>query len=155
MSSYVNSVLSKNERILYQGRISVWSLLPMVIAGLLLLPLFFIGVLFLIAAALRYVSTEMAVTSKRVIAKQGFIRRTTIELNLSRIESIQVDQGILGRIFDYGSIIVAGAGNPRAPVSGISKPLAFRKAVVEAQEAGSESDAPVKSTQALATAGAD
>lgn len=151
MSSYVNSVLAKNERVLYHGRVSLWSLSPSIVLGVLLLPAFFIGLLFLAAAAIRYMSTEMAVTNKRVIAKQGLISRTTIELSLARIESIQVDQSILGRICDFGSIVVSGAGNPQAPVVGISHPLLFRKAVVEAQEAAAENGSSVCVGQSLAT----
>jgi uncharacterized membrane protein YdbT with pleckstrin-like domain len=49
-----------------------------------------------------------------VIAKFGFISRSTVELNIHKIESIQVDQGIFGRLFNFSSIIVAGAGNPQA-----------------------------------------
>lgn len=154
MSSYVHSVLTSNERVRYHGRVSVWSLAPMILLGVVLLPAFFIGALFLVAALLRYVSTEMAVTNKRVIAKQGFIRRSTIELNLARVESIQVDQGILGRIFDFGSIVVSGSGNPQAPVIGISQPLRFRKAVVEAQEDASSANGCQVDGPMVATAGA-
>jgi len=71
-----------------------------------------------------------------VIAKVGLISRKTIELNLQKIESIQVDQSILGRLFNFGSIVVAGAGNPQAPVRGISSPMNFRRAFIEAQENG-------------------
>lgn len=133
MGSYVDSVLSRGEVVHYRARCSVWSLLPLIVLGVATL-MFAVGVLFLIAAALRYYSTEMAVTSKRVVAKTGFISRSTVELNLQKVESIQVEQGILGRIFDFGTIVVSGAGNPQAPVRGISQPLAFRSAVLEAQE---------------------
>jgi uncharacterized membrane protein YdbT with pleckstrin-like domain len=82
----------------------------------------------------RYFTTELAITNKRVIAKFGLIRRNTIEMNISKVESIQVDQGILGRMFNFGSILVAGAGDPKAPIPGISEPLKFRKMFFEVQE---------------------
>ena len=55
-----------------------------------------------------YKTTEIAITNKRIIAKFGFISRRTIEINLQKIESIQVDQNVLGRLLDYGTIVIAG-----------------------------------------------
>ena len=83
----------------------------------------------------------MAFTNKRVIAKFGFISRKTIELNISKVESIQVNQGILGRIFNYGTLIVSGAGNPQAPIPGISDPMAFRRSFMESQDQAAQPQA--------------
>lgn len=135
--SYVESALTSGENVLHIGKTSIWSMLPLIILGFVTLPLFGLGLIFFLSAAIRYYTTELAVTNKRVIAKTGLISRQTIELNLSKIESIRVDQSILGRMFNFGSIIVAGAGNPQAPVIGISEPMEFRKAFISAQE-GSE-----------------
>jgi uncharacterized membrane protein YdbT with pleckstrin-like domain len=132
--SYVQSSLTSGESIQHMGKISVWALLPMLLLGLITLPIFGLGLIFIITAAIRYWTTELAITNKRVIAKVGLISRNTIELNLSKIESIRVDQSILGRIFNFGGIIVAGAGTPQAPVVGISNPMEFRKAFITAQE---------------------
>jgi uncharacterized membrane protein YdbT with pleckstrin-like domain len=137
MASYVEGSLTNGEQVIYQGKVSVWSLLPLIILGFIFL-FGLIGILFWIAAAIRYFTTELAITNKRVIAKFGLISRSTIEINLQKIESIQVNQGILGRIFDYGSIVVSGAGNPQAPIPGISKPLQFRRAFLDTQESNSK-----------------
>lgn len=137
MASYVEGSLTNGEQVIYQGKVSVWSLLPLIILGFIFL-FALIGILFWIAAAIRYFTTELAITNKRVIAKFGLISRSTIEINLQKIESIQVNQGILGRIFDYGSIVVSGAGNPQAPIPGISKPLQFRRAFLDTQESNSK-----------------
>lgn len=134
MGSYVESTLSDGENIQYRANVSIWSLLPLLILGLILLPFFGIGLLFWMWAAIHYFTTEMAVTDRKVIAKTGFIRRNTIELLLSRVESIRVDQSILGRMLNYGSIVVAGGGNPQAPIPGIASPLEFRKNFVAIQE---------------------
>lgn len=138
MTSYVESALTSGESIVYQGKVSIWSLVPLMVLGLILLPLWGVGILFWIAAAVRYYTTELSITNKRVIAKFGLISRSTIEINIHKIESIQVNQGIFGRIFNFGSIIVAGAGNPQAPVPGISSPLEFRRAFIDTQERYSE-----------------
>jgi uncharacterized membrane protein YdbT with pleckstrin-like domain len=127
MSSYVHNNLLTGETVIYEGKVSVWSLLPLIVLGALTIAFMGLGLIFWIAAAIKYISTELAITNKRVIAKFGFISRKTIEINLAKIESIQVDQGIIGRIFNFGSLVVSGAGNPQAPIPGISEPMQFRR----------------------------
>ncbi|MBF6615482.1 MAG: PH domain-containing protein [Candidimonas sp.] len=134
MAAYVDKVLTKGEKVLYQGRVSAWSLMSEFIFGLVTLPFFGFGALIWAGALIRYFTTELAITNKRVIAKFGLISRSTIEINLQRIESVQVNQSVIGRIFNYGSVVVSGAGNPQAPIPGISSPLTFRRVFVEAQE---------------------
>lgn len=136
MSSYVEGALVKDERILQLGHISLWSLWHIIAAGVVLLPVFGLGLIFLAIAYVRYKSVELAVTTKRVIVKHGFIRRQTIEMNLSKVESIQVEQGVLGRLFDFGTLIVSGTGASHAPLTGIAEPMGFRKAFIEAQDSG-------------------
>lgn len=135
MGTYVQGSLTPGEQIVYEGEVSIWSLLPLVIVGFIFLFAMGLGLIFWLIAYIRYKTTEMAVTNKRIIAKFGFISRTTIELNLRKAESIQVHQGILGRLFNFGSIVVSGGGSPQAPVPGISRPLEFRRAFLAAQEA--------------------
>lgn len=67
------------------------------------------------------------VTSKRVITKLGLIRRNTIELNHKKVESFHVHQSIIGRIFDYGTIIIIGAGGGKTSIPDIDSPLEFRR----------------------------
>lgn len=127
MTSYIESTLSRDENIVYRANISLWSLAPLIIVGIILLPAYLIGAIPLIWVLIYYKSTEIALTNKRVIAKFGFISRNTIEINLVKIESIQVHQGIFGRIFNYGTLIISGAGTPKAQIPNISRPLEFRK----------------------------
>lgn len=70
---------------------------------------------------------EFAITNKRVIVKTGLIRRKTVELNLTKIESVNVNQSILGRILGFGSIQIVGTGGTRESFTNIRKPLRFRK----------------------------
>ena len=134
MSSYVEGALVEGERIVHTGRISLWSLWHYIGLGILLLPLFGAGLIFLLIAWIQYQSTELAVTTKRVIVKHGFIRRRTVEINLNKAESIQVDQGVLGRVFDFGTLLIAGTGTSHAPLNGIADPMEFRRAFIEAQD---------------------
>lgn len=134
MTSYIDGALIKDERVIYVGHISLWSLAPLIALGFLTVWLFGLGLIFWIVAYIRYKTTELAFTNKRVIAKFGFISRSTVELNINKVESIQVQQGILGRIFNFGTLVISGAGNPQAPILGISEPMAFRRAFMEAQD---------------------
>lgn len=85
----------------------------------------------IIQAAIFMYSTELAVTTHRTLAKFGLIRRSTIELRSDRIEAISVDQSILGRIFNYGSISLQGIGGSKAPIPYITDPLAFRASALK------------------------
>ena len=76
-------------------------------------------------------TTELAITTKRVIAKVGFIKRETIELNHTMVESINVSQGIFGRMFDFGTLSINGSGGGKTPIKSICSPLKFRKAAME------------------------
>lgn len=133
MSSYVEEVLVADEKIVHLGHISLWSMWHLIALGIITLPIV-IGLFFLGQAYIRYKTTELAITSKRVIVKTGFIRRSTIEINLNKVESIQVDQEIFGRLFNFGTLLISGAGNPQAPIAGISNPIEFRKAFISAQD---------------------
>jgi uncharacterized membrane protein YdbT with pleckstrin-like domain len=134
MGSFVQSTLGKDEKIIGEGRVSGWALVPSIIIGIITIPLFGLGIIIILSAVFTYISTELAVTNKRVVAKTGFIKRHTIELNLSKVESIQVHQGLFGRILNYGSLVVSGAGNPQAPIPNIADPMSFRRLATEAQE---------------------
>lgn len=134
MASYIEEALISDERVLYTGNISLWSLSHLIAAGIVLLPVFGIGLAFLLVAWIRYKTTELAVTNKRVIAKSGFISRHTVEININKVDGIQVMQSIPGRLFNFGSLIISGTGAQQAPIPGISNPLDFRRAFMTAQD---------------------
>lgn len=75
----------------------------------------------------RAATSEFAITNKRVIIKVGLISRRTLEINLSKIESVNVDQNIWGRIFGYGNLTVIGTGGTRETFNTISRPMEFRE----------------------------
>jgi uncharacterized membrane protein YdbT with pleckstrin-like domain len=135
MASYIDQVLINDERVLYRARLSKWSLWPQILFGALLVPLFGIGLLLWLWAWILYATTELAITNKRVIAKTGLIERRTTEMFLEKIESIQVDQSILGRLFDFGSVVISGTGIHSAPFKNISDPLALRRNFMMAADA--------------------
>ena len=133
MASYVDSALTEGERVLYTGHLSWWTQFWYLVFFFLIVPL--------IIAWVRRSSTELAITNKRVIAKFGFVTRDTIEINLQKIETVQVHQGVMERLLNYGTIMIAGGGTPQEPIPGVADPMAFRKAFLEAQEAARKNHA--------------
>ena len=90
-----------------------------------------VAIISLMKALIAKLSTELAVTSKRVIAKVGFIGRTTAELNHSKVESFNVEQSIFGRIFGFGTVIVNGTGANKTTIPNIDSPLEFRRSAMQ------------------------
>ncbi|HEX3882446.1 MAG TPA: PH domain-containing protein [Stellaceae bacterium] len=80
-------------------------------------------------AAIRQVTTELAVTDRRVIYKAGLISRHTLEMNRSKIESVDVDQSLLGRVLSFGTIVVRGTGGSLEPIRLVRDPLSFRSCI--------------------------
>jgi uncharacterized membrane protein YdbT with pleckstrin-like domain len=93
-----------------------------------------VGVVSLIRALVYWLTTELAVTTKRVIAKLGLIRRETIELNHSKVESFQVSQSVFGRIFNFGTVTVCGSGGNKAGIRSIRGPMEFRRQAMGASD---------------------
>ena len=101
---------------------------PFVVLGLKIVAALFglLAVLSGLGALIRRSTTELAVTDRRVIFKTGIFQRHTMEMNRSKVETVGVDQSILGRILGYGTIIVRGTGGSFEPIPFIGDPLAFR-----------------------------
>jgi tetratricopeptide (TPR) repeat protein len=95
-----------------------------------------VGIVMAISALINYFTSEFGVTNKRIIAKVGFVRRRSLEVLLSKIEGIQVDQGIIGRLLNYGSVVISGTGGSKDPFKKIGKPLIFRKSAQEQIDGG-------------------
>src|SRR5579862_8464384 len=126
--SYLDQVLQPGERVLYRTTVS-WtlflpgialivlailifaSLSPSVWRAILLVIVGVPAIVFLVRAWFTRWTTEIAVTNSRIILKRGFIRRHTIEMHMDKVESVDVDQSLLGRLFNYGDITVRGVGS--------------------------------------------
>ena len=145
MSSYVDSVLADGERIAYRAAISHWKFfLSYLVGSLFLLAalgayvvigdhagaslapatiLLVIGLALILSAVIRRQTTELVLTDRRIITKRGLVSRDTVEMNLNKVESLHVNQGLLGRVLDYGDVTVVGTGASLEPLRGIARPL--------------------------------
>ena len=86
---------------------------------------------FMLAGAwIRRKTTEIVVTDKRIIFKEGLVRRRTMEMNMHKVESVDVVQSIAGRIFGYGAIVIRGTGSTYEPLRMVDDPLTLRTAVL-------------------------
>ena len=99
---------------------------PMMIGGIILLV---VAAIFIISGVLKRNATEMAVTDKRVVIKVGLAGRRTIELLLQKVESIGVEESMMGRILGYGTVVIRGTGGTPEPFDNVSHPIEFRKQV--------------------------
>jgi uncharacterized membrane protein YdbT with pleckstrin-like domain len=145
--SYLDDHLLTGEQIVYRARLH-WIIFGASIAVMALglvvaivlqatqgaywslgLALIGIGLLLAIGPAIRYISSEFAVTNKRVLSKVGFIERESDETMLTKVEAIAVDQGIIGRLLGFGTVTITGTGGTQEPFPKISYPLEFRRQI--------------------------
>ena len=129
--SYIDQSLVPGEVVIHRAHVSWWSQAGMVLLGIVTL-VAVIGLFFLIYAWIKIRSTEVAITNRRIIAKFGFITRHTVEINLDKVESLRVEQGFWGRVLNFGTIFISGAGSAVAPMPNIADPLLFRQKFTEA-----------------------
>ncbi len=87
----------------------------------------FLGLFQMIRAWIVAANTEIIVTSRRVIYKTGFISRNTVEMNLDKVESVLVQQSLLGRMIDFGTVIIRGVGAGLEPIANIGAPLQLHR----------------------------
>lgn len=89
--------------------------------------LFLYSILLGLQAVIIMFTTEFAITNRRVIAKTGFIRRHTLEMLLPKIESVSVNQNVLGRLLNFGTVTVTGTGGTEESFRSIVEPIGVRK----------------------------
>ncbi|MCH9770763.1 MAG: PH domain-containing protein [Gammaproteobacteria bacterium] len=151
---YINSTLLKDEQLIYLCRphwiifgwaVAMWLLAILVMAygpqfqaiGLRLfgfkvyhiiaLGAALIGVYWFITSYITFKTSEYAITDKRVLIKVGWISRDAFELFLDKVEGLRVGQPILGRLLDYGTLIIIGTGGTQDAFPYVPAPLKFRK----------------------------
>mgnify|MGYP001553666968 FL=1 len=116
MGSYVNNNLIKDETVVYETKYH-WKIF-FTLTGIFTL---------FIAPAIKRWTDEFVITNKRVIIKTGLFSRYTFEMNLNKIESVNVDQSIFGRMLGYGTITIIGTGGTKESFLNIADAVEFRK----------------------------
>ncbi|MEH2524773.1 MULTISPECIES: PH domain-containing protein [unclassified Bradyrhizobium] len=152
MGRYIDEILQPGERVLYSTNAHWMFFLPamaawaVAIAFLVASRIVAADALTLVCLALAAIAalaalywtatawfhrwtTETDVTNMRIVHKTGFITRKTFEMSLDKVESVDVDQSIPGRILNYGNVTVHGVGEGEETISTIASPLAFRNAI--------------------------
>lgn len=127
--SYIEQSLSTGEKIegLFKLHWIAW--IPMIIWLILALPTFGLTLILAIYEFLRLKFLEQGVTNKRVILKRGIISRNTEEMKLTSIETVEINQGIFGRIFGFGTVKVTGRGISDLAFKGIDNPMSVKRAI--------------------------
>ena len=157
MGRYIDEILQPGEKVLYSTSAHWMFYLPAIAAWIVALILLILsrattteGIVLLCLAASAVVAiaalywtvrawfhrwtTETDVTNLRVVHKTGFITRKTFEMSLDKVESVDVNQSILGRILNYGDVTILGVGEGKETISMIASPLAFRSYITARQE---------------------
>lgn len=152
MARYIDEILQPGERVLYSTNAHWIFHLPAILAWIVALALLVLSrqtsadglvILCLVAAGAAALAalywtvkgwfhrftTETDVTNLRVVHKTGFIKRRTFEMALDKVESVDVNQSILGRILNYGDVTIKGIGEGRETIRTIASPLAFRSSI--------------------------
>jgi uncharacterized membrane protein YdbT with pleckstrin-like domain len=89
-----------------------------------------LALIYALQAWMRWQSTEIAVTDRRVMYKRGLISRRTVEMNVSKIETVDVEQGPLARMLNYGDVIIRGTGGTFEPLRTVAAPVSLRNAIL-------------------------
>ncbi len=149
MGRYIDEILQPGEKVLYSTNAHWIFYLPAIAAWILALALLIVSratitesIILLCLAASAVVAivalywtvkawfhrwtTETDVTNLRVVHKTGFIKRRTFEMSLDKVESVDVNQSILGRLLNYGDVTILGVGEGKETISTIASPLVFR-----------------------------
>jgi len=148
--TFIEKNLANNERIIYRAKLHWWiygQSALLLIAGLVafsfgskgeafkiiggILGLF--GLIGMANAYIRASASEFAVTNRRIMMKTGVTKRRLIELQLNRSEGLVIDQGIIGRVFNYGTIIIR-SGNLEETFSPVADPYEFKRQINNAIE---------------------
>ena len=145
---YTNETLVKGEKVLENVGPSRWMFYTAILNGIagigfILAPIIFmmgmysvalpiIGLWFVfisVSGAIIYYTTEFALTNKKVLSKSGLISRSTDELQLKKIEGVDVRQGIVERMLGYGSVVLSGTGSQKVVFAGVDNPLSIKKLI--------------------------
>jgi len=124
--SYVQSTIGKDEKIIYYINYH-WVYVALAYFYLIIFGVFIVGVILFFRMMINKWTTERVLTNKRYIQKTGWISRKTEEISVHKIEEVEFNQSILGRVLNYGSVLISGTGVGKIKLNLIDDPLIFQK----------------------------
>jgi uncharacterized membrane protein YdbT with pleckstrin-like domain len=129
---YIDQSLAPGETVIQRGK---WPTLFWVGAwlALLVLGIAIVGVVIFIAVAVHMLTTDFAVTNRRVVIKRGWFNRRTQELAVESVEGVSLQQSLIARLFGYGRVIVTGTGEGTLIFPPMAHPVTFRRAIETAR----------------------
>ena len=151
--SYIDQSLGRNESVLYRAQFpwfrhaSGWAFLILAAVGLIaysgghgLLAAVFVltGLGLFVANMIPIWTTEIGVTTQRLIYKRGLLWRSTQELQLRAIEEVTLEQGLLGRLLNFGQVELRGTGVDDIRLPSLADPLGLRKALQNGMAAAAQ-----------------
>ena len=127
--SYIDESLSSGEKVVALFKLHWFARVPMALWIILSIPTLGLTLLIALYEFVRLRNIEQGVTNKRVIFKTGIISRKTSEMTLKSIETVEIDQGVLGRLFDFGDIKVTGRGLSDVVFKGLAVPMSAKRQI--------------------------
>ncbi len=148
--TYIDSILEPGEQVRYRSTVSWTIYAPAILLAICALASLIAGadsqamagvgwlaaIVFALAAIVAFLpawfrrwTTEIAVTDRRIVLKRGLIRRRTVEMNMQKVESVDVDQTLIARLFNYGNVTIRGTGSSFEKLMRIDSPLKLRTTV--------------------------
>jgi uncharacterized membrane protein YdbT with pleckstrin-like domain len=146
---YIERILQPGEKLLYTGTLHWVVYVPAIVLAVIAIALltqvrqgstgeawlagsvvlWLAAGVFFFSAWFRRWTTEIDVTDRRVVYKRGFVRRHTVEMNMDKVESVDVDQSIMGRVLNYGDVTINGTGEGWETLHKIGAPLDLRNRI--------------------------
>ena len=126
---YIHDSLSDGEEVRALFKLHWFARIPMIIWIILAIPTIGITLLLALWEWLRLRNIEQGVTNKRVILKRGIISRKTEEMKITSIETVEIIQGVMGRIFGYGTVKVTGRGLSDLLFRNINDPMDVKRKI--------------------------
>jgi len=155
MASYVTRTMSDGEVVVYTARLSLWRFAKMFLYAIALVILatymlsaswsdtqwqhralivYVVAIFLALWPLILRRSTELVITDRRAVAKTGIVSTSALEIRFNKIETIRVDQSVLGRLLNFGSITIIGTGSTFDPIAYIAKPLHFKNQLSRAMD---------------------
>ncbi len=136
---HIDKNLLNNEYVLKRGNVSFTAYLGPILILILgfVTAIFIIGIVLIVYASVaiaRLASIEVAVTNKRVVGKIGIFAKNSLDLRLTKLEGVSVRRGLLGAMFNYGSVSISGSGQSRITFPGMQNPENLRRSFLNASE---------------------